>query len=275
MLSFALLLARLICTKKKPRAILDMDSFSYNISFSRYLLALLSIFRYVNIIHKNSIVTRWLETHRNASVIICAMISLCWSIPPLFNLGNAYTTESIGFHCSLDWNSSAFHSRLFVYSLLFFNYFLLLFILIYTNLRVYFVLRRLLQTTKQFNSSLIPTILRLSIANLNSSACVIYQTAALQYELRKRLSDRQIRRKIGRLQRLKIDQHYARITTIMVTQFILAWTPYAILASIIITGHIDWVRKYPIFSTSSELLAKLSLIINPLILIFTSHMRQH
>ena len=239
------------------------------------MLALLSIFRYVNIIHKNSTFSRWMENHRNLSVIICAIISLCWSLPPLFHLGNTYTTEGIGFHCSLDWNNAAFHSRLFVYSLLICNYFLLLFILIYSNLRVYFVLRRLLQATKQFNSSLIPTILRLSIANLDSSACVIYQTTTLQYELRKRLSDRQIRRKLGRLQRLKIDQHYARITTIMVTQFILAWTPYAILALIIITGHIEWARRHQILSTTAELLAKFSLIINPLILIFTSHMRQH
>lgn len=231
---------------------------------------MLSVFRYVNIIHKNSSVCRWLERNRCSSVMICTIISFGWSLPPLLNVGNSYTTIGVGFHCSLDWNNSAFHSRLFVYSLLIFNYFLILFILIYSNLRVYFVLRRLLKTTKQGDSSLIPTILRLSIANIQTSACLIYRS-----DLRKSLSDRHIRRKLGRLQSLKVDQRYARITTIMVAQFIIAWTPYAIIALIIVRGHIDLVRNYPILVTSSELLAKLSLIINPLILISTTQMRPH
>jgi hypothetical protein len=61
----------------------------------------------------------------------------------------------------------------------------------------------------------------------------------------------------------------------MVSQFIIVWTPYSILALMIINGHIDFVRQYQIFSTVSELLAKFSLIFNPLILIYTSKMRQH
>ena len=251
-----------------------VDWLSLLLCLCRYMLALLSIFRYVNIIHKNSSFSRWMETHRTVSVLICAMVSLSWSVPPLFDVGNAYTAEGFGFHCSLDWNNSAFHSRLFVYSLLICNYFLLLFVLIYSNLRVYFVLRHLLKINKRLNASLIPTILRLSIANINSAACVIVKSN-LQPELRKRISDRQIRRRLGRLERLKLDRRYARITGIMVTQFVIAWTPYAILATIIITGHMDWARNYPILSTISELLAKFSLILNPLILIFTSRMRQH
>ena len=238
------------------------------------MLALLSIFRYVNIIHKNSSFNRWMENHRSVSVLICAVVSLAWSVPPLFDVGNAYTTEGIGFHCSLDWNNSAFHSRIFVYSLLICNYFLILFVLIYSNLRVYFVLRHLLKVNKQLSAALIPTILRRSIANINSASCVIVKSN-LELELRKRISDRQIRRKLGRLERLKVDRRYARITTIMVTQFVIAWTPYAILATVIITGHIDWAREYQILATVSELLAKFSLILNPLILIFTSRMRQY
>jgi 7 transmembrane receptor (rhodopsin family) len=237
------------------------------------MLALLSVFRYVNIIHKNSSFSRWMENHRTSSVLICAIVSLAWSVPPLFNWGNAYTSEHIGFHCSLDWNSSAFHSRFFVYSLLICNYFLILFMLIYSNLRVYFVLRHLLKANKQLSASLIPPILHLSIANINCAACLIVNSN-VQPESRKRLSDRQIRGKLNRLERWKVDRRYARITAIMVTQFVIAWTPYAILATVIITGHMDWARQYPILATVSELFAKFSLILNPLILIFTSRMRQ-
>ena len=233
------------------------------------MLALLSVFRYVNIIHKHSSFNRFFQHNRGWFVIISALISLCWSLPPLLSLGNAYTSESIGFHCSLDWSNSAFHSRVFVYSLLICNYFILLFVLIYSNLRVYFVLRSLLKSNKHFSSSLIPTILRFSNVNIDSS--LFY--SGLRPDLRKYLSDRQLKRKLSRLQRLKVDRRYARITAIMATQFILAWTPYAIMALIIIHGHLEYIQQYPIFLVLSELLAKLSLILNPLILIYTGKMR--
>jgi hypothetical protein len=71
-----------------------------------------------------------------------------------------------------------------------------------------------------------------------------------------------------------MDQRYARITAIMASQFIIGWTPYAILALIIVHGGIGFVHRYPIFSIISEIMAKFSLIFNPLILIYTNKMRQ-
>jgi len=238
------------------------------------MLVLLSMFRYINIIHKNSSFSCFLRHYRGLNVIICAFISLCWSVPPLLNIGNKYTDEDIGFHCSLDWNNSAFQSRFFLYSLLICNYFFLLIILIYSNLRIYFVLRHLFKSNKYLNSSIISTILPLSIANIKSSSNLIYDPG-LQPNIRKRISDRQLKQKLNRLQRLKLDRRYACITAIMVSLFIISWTPYAILALIIINGKIEFVRQYPIFSTISQLLAKFSLILNPLILIYTSKMRRH
>jgi hypothetical protein len=238
------------------------------------MLALLSIFRYVSIIHKHSSFNRSLGRCRGISVIICALISLCWSLPPLLKIENTYTNEGVGFYCSLDWNNSAFHSRLYIYSLLICNYFILLFVLIYSNLHVYFVLRRLLKSNKYINSSLVPTILHLAIVNIHSSTYSVHNYG-LRSESRKRIFDQRLKRRLGRLQRLKIDQRYARITAIMVTQFLMAWTPYAILALIIINGHIELLRQYPILSTIAELLAKFSLILNPLIMIYTSQMRRH
>jgi hypothetical protein len=238
------------------------------------MLVLLSVYRYINIVYKHSSFSRFLAHYRGLIVIISALISLCWSLPPLLNVGNTYTDENIGFHCSLDWNNSAFQSRFFLYSLLICNYFLLLIILIYSNLRIYFVLRHLLKPNKYFNSSLISTILRLSTANMNSSSNLIYHSG-LKLNLRKCIPDRQLKRKLNRLQRLKMDRRYACITAIMVSQFIIGWTPYAILALMIINGHVDFIRQCQIFSAVSELLAKFSLILNPLILIYTSKMRQH
>ena len=238
------------------------------------MLVLLSIFRYINIVHKSTYSDYFSEHYRGLSVFICAIISLCWALPPLLNMGNAYTDEGIGFYCSLDWNNSAFQSRIFLYALLICNYFLLLFILIYANLRIYFVLRHLLKCSKSPNSPLVSTILRLPIGNATSSTNLMHHSS-LESSSRKHISDRQLQQKLNRLQRLKMDQRYARITAIMVGQFIIAWTPYATLALIIINGGIEFVRRYPMFSTVSELMAKFSLIFNPLILIYTNKMRQH
>ncbi len=269
MLLFVLRSAILICKHLDSCHISPINPF-----FSRYMLVLLSVFRYISIVHKPSSAGCYFQHYRGLSVIICALISLCWALPPLLNVGNTYTHEGIGFHCSLDWNNSAFQSRFFLYSLLFFNYILLLLILIYSNLRIYFILRRLLKSHQSLNSSLISTILRVSIGNINSSSNFIYHSNS-ESSIRKYVSDRQLKRKFNRLQRLKIDQRYARITAIMVGQFIIGWTPYAILALIIIKGRIEFVRQHPMFSIVSELLAKFSLVLNPLILIYTNRMRQH
>lgn len=238
------------------------------------MLVLLSIFRYINIVRPPNSSRYFLEHHRGLSVIICALISLCWSLPPLLNMGNTFTKEGIGFQCSLDWNNSAFQSRLFLYSLLFCNYFLLLIILIYSNVRIYLVLRRLIQVNKSFDLSLPATIVHLSNTNTNSVSNCVYHTT-MDSQFRKSMSDRQLTRKLSRLQRLKMDQRYAHITAIMVTQFIIGWTPYAILALIIINGGMEVIRQYPMFSTISELMAKFSLIFNPLILIYTNKMREN
>lgn len=238
------------------------------------MLVLLSIFRYISIVCRSNSSRYFLEHHRGLCVIICALISLCWSIPPLLNLGNTFTKEGIGFQCSLDWNNSAFQSRLFLYSLLICNYFLLLIILIYSNLRIYLLLRRLIKANKSFNLSVSETMLHFCTTNTNSfSNCICH--SPLDSHSRKSESDRRLTRKLSRLQRLKMDQRYAHITAIMVTQFIIGWTPYAILALIIINGGTEVVRRYPMFSTISELMAKFSLVFNPLILIYTNKMREN
>lgn len=228
------------------------------------------MFRYISIVCQSNSSYHFLKHHRNLSVFICALISLGWSIPPLFNVGNTFTNEGIGFQCSLDWNNSAFQSRLFLYSLLICNYFLLLIILIYSNVRIYLLLRRLIQANQSFHSPVSTIINHLSTTNSNSFSNDIYHSPS-DIHMQKMLSDR----RLSRLQRLKMDQRYAHITTIMVAQFIIGWTPYAILALIIINNGLEFVRRYPMFSTVSELMAKFSLIFNPLILIYTNKMREN
>ena len=262
-----------ILTCNRMIFILPSLIFSFRLISSRYLLVLLSMFRYINIIHHSNSSYHFLKQHPGLCVLICALISLAWSVPPLFNVGNTFTDEGIGFYCSLDWNNSAFQSRLFLYSLLICNYFLLLIILVYSNLRIYLLLRRLIQANRSFHAPITSMNIPFSSTNTNSFSNGIHQSTS-NTQVRKTLSDRQLTRKISRLQRLKMDQRYAHITTIMVAQFIIGWTPYAILAMIIINDGMEFVRRYPMFSTVSELMAKFALIFNPLILIYTNKMRE-
>ena len=80
---------------------------------------------------------------------------------------------------------------------------------------------------------------------------------------------------MSRLQLLKVDQHYARITAIMVTQFIIAWTPYAFVAMLTFDGRNEFIRQKQILSSVCALFAKISIILNPLILIYTNKIRKH
>ncbi|CAF0921308.1 unnamed protein product [Adineta steineri] len=224
----------------------------------------------MNTLHKDSLLNRFLEHNHGLSVLFCALLTLCWTLPPLFNIGNTYISEGLGFHCSLDWNNSAFHSRIFILSLLICNYFFILFFLIYTNLRVYFRIRTLLQNYKLFDCSSVPTSLYCSINNTTPACCLTDSFALRTHRL-----DTGFGQRLNRLQSLKVDQHYARITAIMVTQFIIAWTPYAFVSLLNINGRFEFIHQQQILSSVCALLAKLSIILNPLIFIYTSKMRSY
>lgn len=231
----------------------------------------LSLCRYLNTLHKHSLLNSFLDRNRSLSIFACALMALCWTLPPLFNIGNTYTSEGLGFHCGLDWNNSAFHSRLFISSLLVCNYFFILFFLIYANLRVYFLLRTLLQKNNYvFHYSSLPNILCCSRNNTIPSS---YSTGS--FVLRKNQSVLNSGRRLSRLQLLNVDQHYARITATIVTQFIIAWTPDAFVAMLTFDGRNEFIRQKPILSSVCALLAKISIILNPLILIYTNKIQEH
>ena len=234
------------------------------------MLALLSLSRYLNAYYKYSSLNRLLGHNHCLNVLFCAIITLFWTLPPLFNLGNTYTREGLGFHCSLDWTNRAFHSRLFILSLFICNYFCILFFLTYTNLRVYFLLRTLLHEHKYFDRLPLSTVFRLSRSNTTPSS---YLTTSLVS--RKQQSDVDLRRRVSRLQLLKVDQHYARITAIMVTQFIITWTPYALVALLVVYGKFEFIHQKQILSSVCALIAKISILLNPLIMIYTTKMQKH
>jgi hypothetical protein len=77
---------------------------------------------------------------------------------------------------------------------------------------------------------------------------------------------------VSDLQRLKIDRRYARMTAMIAAQYLIAWTPYACIEILNLSGQSTFVQRNPFLPTICALLAKLSLILNPLVLIYTSKM---
>jgi hypothetical protein len=225
----------------------------------RYIVAFLSFVRYLSVLHKTSWLNRLLEQHRDLNVLCCGLLAFCWAFPPLIGLGNNFVREGAGFYCSLDWNNSSIQSRIFLISLIIFNYVIPFILLVYSNLRVYCILRSLLKSRENF---FLPKVFSLSKSSYLS----------LQIDLRKCLSDARLKETTNRLQRLKIDRRYAFMTAIISIQYLIAWTPYASIELLNLTGRSIFIQRNPFLPTFCALLAKMSLILNPIILIYTSKM---
>jgi hypothetical protein len=229
-------------------------------------VAFLSFTRYLSILHKTSWLNRLLEQHCDLNVLFCAVLALCWALPPLFGLGNRFVREGAGFYCSLDWDNSSIYSRIFLISLIFFNYVTPFILLVYSNLRVYCTLRYLLKSRDDSKYFSLLEGFSLSKASYRTDGI------PLQIDLRKCLSDVRLKETTNRLQRLKIDRRYAQMTAIIAIQYLIAWTPYACIELLNISGRTRFVERNPFLATFCALLAKLSLILNPIILIYTSNM---
>jgi hypothetical protein len=93
-----------------------------------------------------------------------------------------------------------------------------------------------------------------------------------QIDLRKCFSDVRLQQTTNRLQRLKIDRRYVLMTAIIATQYLIAWTPYACIEILNLSGKSTFLQRNSFLATFCALLAKLSLILNPIILIYTSQM---
>ncbi len=222
-------------------------------------MALLSFIRYLSVLHKTSWLNRLLEQRCDLNVLFCGLLAFCWAFPPLIGLGNNFVREGAGFYCSLDWNNPSIQSRIFLISLIFFNYVIPFILLVYSNLRVCCILRRLLKTR---NDLFLPRTFSLSKSSYLS----------LQINVRKCLSDARLKETTNRLQRLKVDRRYALMTAIISIQYLIAWTPYVSIELLNLTGRSTFIQRNPFLPTFCALLAKLSLILNPIIFIYTSKM---
>lgn len=75
---------------------------------------------------------------------------------------------------------------------------------------------------------------------------------SFQINLRKCLSDARLKETTNRLQRLKIDRRYALLTAVIAIQYLIAWTPYACIELLNLTGRSTFVERNPFYRHSAH-----------------------
>lgn len=246
-----------------------------------FMLMMISIIRYITVLQIN-IKNRFIDRHSNLTVMICWLFGLIFALPPLFNL-NKYIPEGIGFHCGLNWFDQSISSRIYFILVFIFVYFIPLIILFIVNIYVFCTIRRLLDNARIMTKSniLLNVLNRKHQTNSypsSSSGSTTIQSEKLgfiipansvngnfQLVVRQKTSSLQMNH-LMRLNRLKADRRFALATIFLVSEYLLSWTPYAIIA-LCYLFNMKFVSQQSILMTISAFIAKISMILNPFIYI--------
>ncbi|CAF1098266.1 unnamed protein product [Didymodactylos carnosus] len=201
----------------------------------------------------------------------------------------------MGFDCSLNWLQQ---SQAYLISAIIFIYLIPFIFLIYSNIRIYQTLRFLMYKRNDELSDYIPLssgimseceqsveprlnicfcifirhlctkIDRNAISSppLRSSTTTSESTRRIQQKYRDVIATREA----NRLKRLKLDRRFAFTTFIMVAQYIICWTPYSIIAILKVCRKTNFIERHEILIVLCATLAKISIILNPAIYIYTT-----
>ncbi len=213
-----------------------------------YMLLALSIVRYATTANSPMSISfqRHLEEHNLYFVVICFLMSSVWAIPPILGHMSAYAPEGLGFHCGLDWFDRSLAGRIYFFLLFIGVFFIPIIIVIYINTYIHRTVYRL--------THLKPSVL-LEIYPIDG-----------EYHMRRHISDTLYNKENRRLHRLHEDRRFVLATGISVIIYIIAWTPYSVVALAQVFGD-QFSLYYPWLMTTCAVLAKLSMITNPIIYI--------
>jgi hypothetical protein len=213
-----------------------------------YMLVALSIIRYATTANSSISITfqRRLEKHNFYPVVICFLLSIVWAGPPILGRMSAYAPEGLGFHCGLDWFDRSLAGRIYFLFLFIGVFFIPITIVIYVNIYIHRTVYRL--------THLKPSVL-----------LEIYPTEG-QFCMRRHMSQTLYEKENRRLHRLLEDHRFVVATAISVIIYMIAWTPYSIVALAQLFGD-QFSLYHPWLMTTCALLAKLSMITNPIIYI--------
>jgi hypothetical protein len=247
------------------------------------MLMMISIIRYITVIQTNR-KKKYFEQHSFLTVSICWLFGLVFALPPLFNW-NRYIPEGIGFHCGLDWFDRSISSRIYFTITFLFVYFIPLIILFGVNIYVYCIIRRLLYGIITITKSNL--LVNLSDQKHPSTSTTSSPSDNMKGQAQKfgpmmsakshhggsrlvvrRMTDTVPANQIMRLNRLKADRRFALATIFLVSEYLLSWTPYAIVA-LFYLFNVEFLSQQSILMTICAFTAKISMILNPFIYVAT------
>jgi hypothetical protein len=253
------------------------------------MLMMISLIRYATVIQKSTR-KQFFEQHSLLTVLICWLFGLVFALPPLFNW-NKYMPEGIGLHCGLNWFDRSFNSQIYFILTFSFVYFIPLIILFIVNIYVYCVIRRLLsgeRTTTKSNMLLNVSDQKHQSTSYTSSSSssfggsssttthsdksgfivpVHLNSGSTQLFIRRKLDSIKMKH-LTRLNRLKADRRFALATIFLVSEYLLSWTPYAIVA-LFYLFNMKFIDQQSVLMTICAFIAKVSMILNPFIYIAT------
>lgn len=248
-----------------------------------FMLMMISIIRYATVFEAH-IKSRFIDLNRRWTIIICWLFGLFFALPPLFNW-NKYTPEGIGFHCGLNWFDRSLSSLIYFALALSFIYFIPLLVLLIINLYVYCKIRSLIHSARKITKS--DLFLNVSYEKNQSTSFSSSSTASIGMKCENiafnvspksinRDSRLNVRRTIYNLQtdylmrlnRLKVDQRFALATIFLVSEYLLSWTPYAIVV-LFYLFNVKFISQQSILMTMFAFIAKVSMILNPFIYLAT------
>ncbi|CAF2735790.1 unnamed protein product [Rotaria sp. Silwood2] len=183
--------------------------------------------------------------------LLCWLISLLWSLPPMMNIKPGFIREGQGFDCGLNWIKSDIQSRLYLFFAFIFIYFLPLFCLLYTNIRILITIRKLIY--KRY--PLVPK-----------------SNEKISIDMHHHFIDKFTVMESNRLKHLRIDRRFSQAIMITVLHYLLAWTPYSIcgiLQMLIAMKYIHYEIPSTIL-TISALTAKIAVTGQSCVYFFTT-----
>lgn len=246
-----------------------------------FMLMIISLIRCTTVLQTN-IRQRFFEQHSLSTTILCWLFGLVFAIPPLFKL-NRYMPEGIGLHCGLDWFDRSIQSQIYFILTFLFVYFLPLVILFLMNVYVYCLIRRLIYGVTTIEKSNLSENVSIQPPQSTSSSFRFSSTTTTQSDknpsnaivqpfsepsvlfIRRGTETIQTRNML-RLNRLKADKRFALATIFIVSEYLLSWTPYAIVA-LFYLFNFEFIDDHSILMTICAFIAKISMILNPFIYI--------
>lgn len=204
----------------------------------------LSIHRYLSLCAYKYPITYGIST------AISWLISLIFTFPLIFGYLNAYQPEGLGFHCSVNWQDSSNISRLYILLSFILLYFIPLAILIYVNIRAHLIVRHVYSREHLNSLFTLYSNERLSIKMRRHTD--LEKNSLHQYCLRQATARR----------RFRTDYRFLRAIIFLVGSYLIAWTPYAVVA-ILQLLNTEFIFKNASLITISAFIAKTSVIVTP------------